>query len=295
MIFFLIVVKRLPECLVQRIRQQSVSLNSSLDYYCNWLPSSGPEKILFLSPREADPPQEWIHQMTELLSFSIAQYLVSDLSPLLLEDYLRFRFSDLPRKERGEIAALVRSKHRLCGTGFQERIRQRLREYLLHEDRYLNIEGFVPFRLPDYREELYSLMEEVVEDFLSEKEYREFVRLLKYFLELQEPKIETVHLAIDGRGDFQITDQWFQKVDPKEWEEFDLDYLAGDGDYEDVLASMLVTVAPRQIILHQNVLHRYPRVADTLRRIFDRRLHFCHNCSYCRLDVFHHLITGDKS
>ena len=44
----------------------------------------------------------------------------------------------------------------------------------------------------------------------------------------------------------------------------------------------MLVLHPRQIMLHQNVLPRYPRAVDTLRHIFGRRLYFCNNCVYCR-------------
>ena len=120
------------------------------------------------------------------------------------------------------------------------------------------------------------------------------MRLLKYFLEIQQPKIDLIHLSVDEKGQFQIADQHFKKIDPREWEEFDLDDYDGESDYEDILVSMLVSVAPRQIMLHQNVLPRYPRAVDTLRRIFGRRLFFCDNCINCRQDRIH-LVSSDQT
>jgi putative sporulation protein YtxC len=232
------------------------------------------------------------------ISSFLSRFIIHDLRDFLFQDILRFNYFYLSKAEQDEICLQARRnlERGLIGhrhQAFGEIIDQKIREYLFQHNNYLNVEGFIYFRLQDYQLELKQIVDEAVENYLTEKEYREFIRLLKYFLEIQQPKIDLVHLAVDESGQFQITDQRLKKIDPRDWEEFDLDELEKDSDYEDILVSMLVSVAPRRIMLHQNVLPRYPKTVETLRRIFAGRLILCHNCAYCRQEV-KHLVNIDK-
>ena len=293
---FLIIVKRAFAQLQSRLEQSSVCLDKFETSYF-WRDCGKSGKALYLLPQAAEAQQPGA--MESFISALISQFIIFDLRDLLFQDILRYNYFYFRKEERDEILLQARRSLEKGLTGhrqdtFREITERKLRDYLINQDDHLNVEGFIYFRLPDYQLELKHLVDDAVENYLTEKEYREFVRLLKYFLEIQQPKIDMIHLAVDEKGQFQITDQRFKKIDPREWEEFDLDDSEGDSDYEDVLVSMLVSVAPRKIMLHQNVMPRYPRTVDTLRRIFDDRLILCNNCAYCRQEVVN-LANTDKT
>ena len=294
---FLLVVRRSFAGLQRRLEQRSICLDN-LQFCYYWRDCGRLGKLLYLFSQHPDSDEEKQKAMLSFIASLIAQFIVFDLKETLLYDLLRHNYFYFRREEREAILALARQslESRLLShrqKTYREVIERKINEYLHEQSEQLNIEGFLHFRLQDYQQELKRIVDDAVENYLMEKEYREFVRLLKYFLDLQQPKIDLVHLAVDEKGQFQITDQRFKKIDPRDWEEFDLEDYDGDNDYEDILVSMLVSVAPRQIMLHQNVLPRYPRAVETLRRIFDKRLLFCQNCAYCRQEVFN-LITNDK-
>lgn len=60
----------------------------------------------------------------------------------------------------------------------------------LEENEEINIQGFITFRMKELREDIEEIIDKVVEEYMVEKEYREFVKLLKYFVDIQESKIE---------------------------------------------------------------------------------------------------------
>ena len=71
----------------------------------------------------------------------------------------------------------------------------RVNEYL-DSNSNLFLEGFLRFRLKDYFLELELMVEQAVENYLVEREYDEFIDLLRYFVEIQEPKIDEVQVLI---------------------------------------------------------------------------------------------------
>ncbi|MEW5784955.1 MAG: putative sporulation protein YtxC [Bacillota bacterium] len=294
---FLLIVKRSFALLQRRLEQGSVCLNN-IQYCYYWRDCGKQGKMLYLLAQLPKSAEGQAEAAESFIASLISRFIIRDLKESLLQDLLRFNYFYFRKEEREEILALARRNLengvlRQRQDTFQGVIERKVKEYLQDHNEHINIEGFIHFRLSDYLKELKSVIDDAVESYLTEKEYREFVRLLKYFLEIQQPKIDLIHLAVDENGQFQITDQSFKKIDPRDWEEFDLEDFDGEGDYEDILVSMLVSVAPRQIMLHQNVLPRYPRAVDTLRRIFDHRLCFCHNCAYCRKEQMH-LVNSDK-
>jgi len=294
--FFLIIAKRAFAQLQCRLEQKSAYYdNPGPAFYWRDAGKSGKMLYLIFQPPEFEKPGA----VESFVSSLISDYIAFDLRDHLLQDILRFNYFYFRKAERDEIWLQVRRNIEKGLPGYQqdkfkELIEQKIREYIPLQNESLNIEGFICFRLQDYQIELKQIVDEAVDNYLTEKEYREFVRLLKYFLEIQQPKIDLVHLAVDEKGQFQISDQRFKIIDPREWEEFILDEYEEESDYEDLLVSMLVSVAPRQIMLHQNVLPRYPKTVETLRRIFNERLILCHNCARCRQEVAQ-LANSDKT
>ena len=60
----------------------------------------------------------------------------------------------------------------------------------LEENEVINIKGFITFRMKELREDIECIIDKIVEDYMIEKEYKEFIKLLKYFVDILESKIE---------------------------------------------------------------------------------------------------------
>ena len=48
--------------------------------------------------------------------------------------------------------------------------------------------------MKDYVSELEDTIEQGGGEYLMEREYNEFIKLLRYFVEIQEPKVDTVNV-----------------------------------------------------------------------------------------------------
>jgi len=149
--------------------------------------------------------------------------------------------------------------------------------YLEHE-RSINVLGFVRFRLQEHWNELFELVEAGIDEYLEDKQYQEFVELLRYFIAVQETKQEVVHVIPSVDKPFHLYDKngdrlWLDQLDA---------VLSMDEQKcrdEDYLVSALVTLAPESIVLHMAA--EKPGLAQTIRSIFDSRLTTCHSCGLC--------------
>lgn len=150
-------------------------------------------------------------------------------------------------------------------------------EYL-NSNSQLFLEGFLRFRLKNYFRELKEAVERAVENYVVEQEYHEFIRLLRYFVEMQEPKIEEVHILIRDKQSFYILDEDKKPINPDQLKGILIE-LNPDIDYEDLLLSALITVAPRRLILH---VVTPIEVIETIANVFQKRATFCSGCSLCQ-------------
>ncbi|WP_400164302.1 sporulation protein YtxC [Brevibacillus sp. TJ4] len=149
----------------------------------------------------------------------------------------------------------------------------------LEEERSVNLSGFVRFRLQEHWQELYESIETAIDDYLEDKQYHEFVELLRYFISVQDIKQEVVHVVPSVDKPFHLYDKKGNRL----WlEQLDAVLSLEEQKYrdEDYLVSALVTLAPKSIVLH--MASDKPALVPMIRSIFDNRLTTCHSCQLCR-------------
>lgn len=170
-------------------------------------------------------------------------------------------------------------------------ILHRLSDYLESADE-LVVEGFVTFRLRDYIEEVEDAVDRAVDDFLMEREYREFVRLLKYFVDVQEPRIDHVHVLIRPGGSFKLVDDQGCAIKSEYLEEFVVEMVESEVNYEDLLISALITLAPRSVTVHADTVAERDESIDTIKGVFGDRVRMCYGCEACAMPL---PLSGDTS
>ena len=112
------------------------------------------------------------------------------------------------------------------------------------------------------------MLERAHEKLAIQKEYHEFIDLLKYFVELQKPKAREVHVHSDGAGGYTIYDEQMQVINCREYN-IGLESLSGD----DALISSLINIAPCFITIHAEKDHM-PKVMDTISMVFTGRVRY---------------------
>lgn len=147
----------------------------------------------------------------------------------------------------------------------------------LDQNTDLYLEGFLRFRLKDYFQEVEESIEKAVDTFLMEKEYKEFIRLLRYFVEAQEPKIDEVHVRIQSKDEIYFLDEANQPIMPEQIHSVSRDNQ--EIDYEDWLLGALITLAPRKILLH---LSAEVELTQTIISVFQQRVEIREGCEFCQ-------------
>ncbi len=219
---------------------------------------------------------------------ALADNIVFDVETELIEKTLRTRYSYFDDAEREKIAEYVvdtlNRRSQGDDQGQVQAINRRRNDVLfalldyLDADDCLILEGFMRFRLKQYMEQIETAADSAVDDFMLEKEYNEFIRLLKYFVDVQEPKIEEIHVIARPNGRFRLLDQNGKAVDSDYLEGMPIEPGQGDVDHEDLLISTLITVSPKRIILHG---FQGKNANETISRVFDNRVSTCSGCHLC--------------
>jgi len=151
----------------------------------------------------------------------------------------------------------------------------------LKENVTINIHGLLQFRLQGYLEELREIVEYAVDEYLMDKQYQEFISLLKYFVFIQDTKIPEAHLMHKGGNEFVILNEQMKPITAEDIDEtLSVEWLDSDFNFEDLIVSTLITVAPQRIYIHT----REPDVAviRTIVQIFEERAKLCHYCRVCK-------------
>ena len=52
--------------------------------------------------------------------------------------------------------------------------------------------------MKELRSDIEEIIDKVIEGYMVEKEYKEFIKLLKYFVDIQESKIDLINIVIDN-------------------------------------------------------------------------------------------------
>lgn len=135
--------------------------------------------------------------------------------------------------------------------------------------------------MKDLKNYLQNIVDKVVEEYLIEKEYNEFIKLLKYFVEIQESKIEEVNIIISESGEYIVKDKEGNDIIEQLFSEFSGGNFTGVVNMEDMLISGLITYCPNKIVIHcaSNCLNK--EFINTIKNVFLNRVVFCDNCKTC--------------
>ncbi|WP_378955869.1 sporulation protein YtxC [Pelosinus sp. sgz500959] len=160
-------------------------------------------------------------------------------------------------------------------------ILEKIIEYLDNHHE-LVLEGFINFRLKEYREKLMQIVDKAADDYMMDLEYKEFIHVLRGFVDIQEPQVEEVHVIVVQEGLYKIVDDQGQSIDNQNFESFLLQ-RSEQINYEDLLITALITIAPYHVVVHIHHCNNSvtQSVVETIKNIFPGRVMICERCDFC--------------
>ncbi|MGI6453148.1 MAG: sporulation protein YtxC [Syntrophomonadaceae bacterium] len=168
----------------------------------------------------------------------------------------------------------------LMNFGRKNRIAHKILDHLNNNDRIV-MEGFINFCVPDYLTEVRFAVELAMEELKDEKEYNEFVKLLRYFVDSQPPKVVEVNLSVDANGVFHLWDGKGTKIEENYMSFYLEDISVNEVNIDDVLISILITIAPRKIVLHNTENVPVNEAMKMIKNVFHDKIQTCPGCDRC--------------
>lgn len=224
----------------------------------------------------------------------LADMIVNKEEKILLRKIVNHNYRYFSEDERATIynnaVKYLDTNHELFSefsdTIRRTRISNRIQEYFSNHHE-LVIEGFLAFRLKDYREKLAEVVDKAVDEYMMDQEYKEFIRVLRYFVDIQEAQVEEVHVIIGEGGNFRLCDSHGKGLNNQHLEHI---MLKGSDDinYEDLVISALITIAPQNVMLHYTNGHQGETLVDTVQSVFEGRVMLCTGCELCKSDSLGH-------
>lgn len=219
----------------------------------------------------------------------IYEYIVNQYESTIIERILKNDYDFLSNED----AQLIKEKciMVLNGTGIfsadsvsfvinrKNSILKIIEEYL-DENKELIIDGFITFRLRNFESDLKYIVEKITEEYIIEKEYSEFIKLLKYFVDVQDSRYDVVNIVIQRDGSYLIHDNKLNNITSEFFEDFGTEVKI-DATIHDMLISALITYAPKNIIIHGIENSISQETIETIKNIFSDRLTVCSGCEFC--------------
>lgn len=219
-------------------------------------------------------------KLATILSYLVIEYYENDLiKNILYGNYFYFNNSEF-----NQILNLCTEN--LCDDEFSLANREMLLfdifyGYIINHHSIV-LSGFVNFRLNDYRNLLTELVDFSVNEFIIEREYLEFISLLRIYINSQKPTTDIVHLVSLENDTFLLNDN--MKPIEIDTNTLNAKYLSDVSfSNNDYILNTLLNLLPQKIHLHLASPLSNLDFINTLQLIFENRIEMCNDCNICNL------------
>ncbi len=149
----------------------------------------------------------------------------------------------------------------------------------------LILDGFINFRLQDYTSILDDIISEAVNNYIIEKEYMEFISLLKLYINSQKNNSNIIHLIYKTSESILLDENKNLILNSEEI--FNAKYLSDISfSSNDYTLNSLLNLLPKKIYIHL-IDNQIDEFINTLQLIFENRVSICLNCEICNLYRYH--------
>lgn len=216
-------------------------------------------------------------KIAEILTEYVIDYEEENLLKMLIvSDYPFLNYSEknkifnaatkiIKNNENDFLRMLILLKRRFL-------IKQNILDYL-KENNSINIIGFTNFRLNAYKKMLSELIQKVLEDYKIQQEYKEFIDMLRYFVDTQKNRCKKLHVVFGENGEYTLLNEYNSDITEKSFEEFLETKEQNNLNNEDLLISSLITLAPKKLFLHFESDNYNKKIVNTISQIFKNKVY----------------------
>ena len=192
-----------------------------------------------------------------------------------------FYFTDLEQKEIFDIVNKYINNNEFKESSLRKNLIKSSCIKYFSDNKSLILDGFVNFRLKDYLKSIDSLVDMAVNKFVIDREYNEFIDLLKCYINSRDYKVNKVHLIYENQESILLDDN--KKIINIDNSILNNKYLSDISfSSNDYTLNTLLTLLPKKIYIHL-INKKTDEFINTLKLIFDDRIYLCTDCDICNL------------
>ena len=224
--------------------------------------------------------KKFVHEVSCILSCLVIDELEeSFLKMILLKNY--FYFNSTEMKHILELCYEIFSDD--FNTYFDKKYNLLIESFenYLVTNKSIILTGFINFRIKNYMTILEDVVDEAVNSFVVEKEYLEFISLLKMYVNSQNSNCDVVHLIYNNNNS-TLLDKDKNQINVSD-DIFKAKYLSDISfSSNDYALNTLLTLVPEKIYIHliDNCIDEF---IHTISLIFENRVEICTDCSICKI------------
>ena len=224
--------------------------------------------------------KKFIHEVSCILACLVIDELEeSFIKKLILKNYFYFDFNE--RKHIVEMCFDIFTDD--FNLYFDKKYNCLINDFesYLKNNKSIILDGFLNFRIKDYMSILEEVVDEAVNNFVIEKEYLEFISLLKMYVNSQKSTCDIVHLIYTNESSI-LLDKDKNIINVSD-DVFKAKYLSDISfSSNDYALNSLLTLIPKKIYIHliDNCIDEF---IHTLSLIFERRVEICTDCDICKI------------
>lgn len=201
----------------------------------------------------------------------------------IIKNLIQYNYFYFDNTERNQITENVIETLTFDSCLYREKyylVYNKLVKYL-KDNNSLVLSGFVNFRVKDYMNLLDETIDLCVNSFLIEREYFEFINLLRIYINSKQPTMSHVHLVYINNESILIDEN--KNIIPIDEEVFNAKYLSDISfSSNDFCLNTLLTLIPETLTIH--LINSFEdEFINTLKLIFENRVSICTDCDICHV------------
>lgn len=216
-------------------------------------------------------------QFFSCFSNMLSQYIINFYEKSFIRQQLSFDYFYFSYKDKKIILNSVIDKmHTESNISRKKNILNTCIINYFLENNSCNLDGFINFRLYNYKEFINLIIENVINDYVIQKEYDEYVNLLHEYITLQTPQSENIHLIYSDTTKILLDDSKNIIANTCDSQIYLSDISFSSNDF---ILNSLLNLLPKKIFIHLGTIE--DNFIKFIKLVFKDRYILCNNCTVC--------------
>lgn len=237
-------------------------------------------EIYSLNPNLNDKTKKTIYRYIASFIFRLyaENFCTADFSGIIEDTYFFLKREEIKKIEVDFKRVLLSEKEIYtdellsCINRKNEAV-EKIFQCMMESDK-INLSGYFTFRRKDLKSDLEEILNKLVEQFMVQKEYDEFIKLLKYFVGIQESKIDLIKIIVDKEGEYLIRNENGEDIMNEIVQDVNGSKYTGVVGVEDLIISGLITYCPLKINIYGKENCKSNEMIETIMNVFEEKVNF---------------------